>query len=144
MLPLSFKWKVRSAIAGITRWQFSFRLDPGTIRTPQIVNFLGHLQRQLDRKRLIIEEGRAAHRSRRVRAYIERTTGCIRLAQLPASAPERNPVEFIWGDCTQHELPNVCPKDVAQLNQVARSRLRSMPRRPKLVAAFWPQAAWPL
>ncbi|MES4785641.1 MAG: IS630 family transposase, partial [Nitrospiraceae bacterium] len=62
----------------------------------------------------------------------------------PASAPELHPVEFIWGDCTHHELPDFCPKDFAHLNQVARSRLRSMPRRPKLVAAFGPQAALPL
>lgn len=144
MLQLSFNWKVLSAIAGITMWQFYFRLYRGTIKTPQIIDFLGHLQRQLDRKLLIIWDGLAAHRSRGVRAYVERTHGRIRLAQLPAYAPELNPVEFIWGYCKQHELPNFCPKDFAHLNHVARSRLRSMQRRPKLVAAFWQQAALPL
>lgn len=144
MLQLSFNWKVLSAIAGITMWHFYFRLYRGTIKTPQIINFLGHLQRQLDRKLLIIWDGLAAHRSRGVRAYVERTHERIRLAQLPAYAPELNPVEFIWGYCKQHELPNFCPKDFAHLNQVARSRLRSMQRRPTLVTAFWQQAALPL
>jgi transposase len=144
VLQLSFNWKVLSAIAGITMWQFYFRLYRGTIKTPQIINFLGHLQRQLDRKLLIIWDGLAAHRSRGVRAYVERTNGMIRLAQLPAYAPELNPVEFIWGYCKHHELPNFCPKDFAQLNQVARSRLRSMQRRSQLVRAFWQQAALPL
>jgi len=125
-------------------WHFYFRLYRGTIKTPQIINFLGHLQRQLDRKLLIIWDGLAAHRSRGVRAYVERTHERIRLAQLPAYAPELNPVEFIWGYCKQHELPNFCPKDFAHLNQVARSRLRSMQRRPTLVTAFWQQAALPL
>lgn len=60
----------------------------------------------------------------------------IRLVQLPAYAPELNPVEFIWSYCKHHELPNFCPKDFAQLNQVARSRLRSMQRRSQLVRAF--------
>ncbi len=62
----------------------------------------------------------------------------------PAYAPELNPVEFIRGYCTHHELPNFCPKDFAQLNQVARSRLRSMQRRSQLARAFWQQAALPL
>lgn len=144
VLQLSFNWKVLSAIAGITVWNFYFRLYRGTIKTPQILNFLGHLRRQVARKLLIIWDGLAAHRSRRVQEYVAASEGQLRLAQLPAYAPELNPVEFIWGYCKHHELPNFCPKDFAHLNQVARSRLRSMQRRPTLVTAFWQQAALPL
>jgi transposase len=144
VLQLSFNWKVLSAIAGITVWNFYFRLYPGPIKTPQIIDFLGTLRRQLDRKLLIIWDGLAAHRSRGVREYVEGTQGRIRLARLPAYAPELNPVEYIWGYCKQHELPNFCPKDFAHLGRMARSRLRSMQRRPKLVAAFWQQAQLPL
>jgi hypothetical protein len=66
VLQLTFNWKVLSAIAGITVWNFSCRLYPGTIKSPQIVDFLRRLGRQLDRKLLIIWDGLAAHRSRRV------------------------------------------------------------------------------
>ena len=144
VLQLSFNWKVLSAIAGITIWNFYFRLYPGTIKTPQIIDFLGRLRRQLDRKLLIIWDGLAAHRSRRVREYVEASEGMIRLVRLPAYAPELNPVEYIWGYCKHHELPNFCPKDFAHLGQMACSRLRSMQRRPKLVAAFWQQARLPI
>jgi transposase len=144
VLQLSFNWKILSAIAGITVWNFYFRLYPGTIKSPQIIDFLGRLRRQLDRKLLIIWDGLAAHRSRRVRAYVERTKGVIRLASLPAYAPELHPVEYVWGYCKHHELPNFCPKDFAHLSQVARHRLRRMQRRPHLVAAFWRQAELPL
>jgi hypothetical protein len=49
-------------------------------------------------------------------------------------------VEYIWGDWKQHELPNFCPRDFAQLSQAARRALARMRRRPTLVRAFWQQA----
>jgi hypothetical protein len=41
-LQYHFNWKVLSAIAGVTWWNFYFRLFAGTIRSPQIIEFLGH------------------------------------------------------------------------------------------------------
>ncbi len=62
------------------------------------------------------------------------------LERLPAYAPELNPVEYIWGHCKHHGLPNFCPRDFAQLSTHARRALRRMQRRPTLVSAFWKQA----
>ena len=58
---------------------------------------------------------------------------------LPAYAPELNPVEYIWGYCKQHELPNLCPKNFGQLSWAAKDALRRMRRRPGLVTSFWKQ-----
>lgn len=46
-LQFHFNWKQLSVIAGITWWQFYFRLYPGAIKAPQVVEFLGHLTRQI-------------------------------------------------------------------------------------------------
>lgn len=127
-------------IAGVTTWTFYFRLYPGTIKGPQIVDFLRHLQRQLRRTLLIIWDGR----SRLVQQYVETCDGAIRLACLPAYAPELNPAEYIWGYCKEHELGNFCPDDFAHLGCFARNRLRSMQRRRTLVTAFWQQTELPL
>ena len=81
-----------------------------------------------------------AHRSRLVRDYVEQLHGGIHLERPPAYAPELNPVEYIWGYCKQHELPNLCPKDFAQLGCAARKALGRMHRRPTLVESFWNQA----
>jgi transposase len=59
---------------------------------------------------------------------------------LPGSAPELNPVEYLWPHCKQHELPNPCPTTFGQLSGHARRALRRMRRRPTLVCAFWQQA----
>jgi hypothetical protein len=56
------------------------------------------------------------------------------------TAPELNPVEYIWGYWKHHELPNFCPHDFSQLSYHARHTLRRMRRRPMLVMAFWEQA----
>jgi hypothetical protein len=140
VLQYHFHWKLLSVIAGVTWWNFYFRLFPGTIKSPQVVEFLTHLQRHLPGKLLIIWDGLATHRSRLVREYVEGQHGRIVLERLPAYAPELNPTEYVWGYLKQHELPNLCAKDFAHLSLYARAALRRMRRRPQLVAAFWQQA----
>lgn len=140
VLQYHFNWKQLSVIAGITIYRFYFRLFPGTIKGPQLIEFLAALHKTIGRRLLVIWDGLAAHRSRLVRAYIETLRGAIQLERLPAYAPELNPVEYIWGYLKQHALANFCAHDLAQLSDVARQKLRSMQRRAPLVTAFWKQA----
>lgn len=127
-------------MAGITVWNFYFRLFAGTIKAAQVIEFLEHLQRHIGGRLIIIWDGLPVHRSRLVREYVAGQRGNILLEFLPAYAPELNPVEYIWGYCKQHELPNLCPKDFAQLSRAARQALGRMRRRPVLVESFWKQA----
>ena len=50
-------------MAGVTWWNFYFRLFPGAIKSPQVVEFLEHLMRHLPDKLLIIWDGLPSHRS---------------------------------------------------------------------------------
>ena len=140
VLQYSFNWKCLSAIAGLTIWNFYFQLFPGSIKGPQIIQFLGHLRRHIPKPLLVIWDGLPAHRSRLVRDFVAGQAGAIQLEYLPAYAPELNPAEYIWGHCKQHELPNFCPKNFGQLGWAARRALRRMRRRAPLVASFWKQA----
>lgn len=144
MLQYSFSWHQLSAIAGVTFWQFYFRLFPGSIKAPQLVAFLGALRRQIDGPLLIIWDGLKAHRSKLVRAHVEADEAGIQLEFLPAYAPELNPVEYLWGYLKNHEIGNLCARNLHQVSDFARRRLRSMQRRPTLVSAFWAQAELPL
>jgi transposase len=140
VLQYTFNWKCLSAIAGITIWNFYFQLFPGSIKAPQLIDFLKHLRRHIPGKLTVIWDGLPAHRSRLVRDYVAAQGGEIELERLPAYAPELNPVEYIWGYCKQHELPNFCPKNFDQLGWAARQALRRMRRRKSLVTSFWRQA----
>ena len=63
VLQYHFNWKTLSAIAGVTWWNFYFRLFPGAIRSPQIIEFLAHLSRHIPGKLLIVWDGLPGHRS---------------------------------------------------------------------------------
>jgi len=140
VLQYHFTWKTLSAMAGITWWNFYFQLFPGAVRAPQVVEFLTHLLRHLRGKVLVIWDGLPVHRSGAVKKFTQAQRGRLQLEFLPAYAPELNPVEYLWGYWKQHELPNLCPKNLAELSHHARQALRRMRRRPSLVTAFWKQA----
>ena len=140
VLHYHFRWKTLSLMAGITWWNVYFKLFPGAIKAPQIIEFLQHLMRHLRRPVLVIWDGLPGHRSRRVRDFVADQDDRLTVEFLPAYAPELNPVEHIWGDLKQHEIPNLCPRELWELSDAARRALRRMRRRPTLVAAFWKQA----
>jgi transposase len=140
VLQYHFTWKTLSVIAGITFWNFYFRLFPGAIRSPQIIEFLTHLLRHIPGKLLIVWDGLPAHRSRAVWDFVRQQRGRLWLEFLPAYAPELNPTEYIWGHLKQHEVANLCPKNLADLSQHAIRALKRMRRRPTLIMAFWQQA----
>jgi transposase len=140
VLQYHFNWNLLSAMAGVTFWNFYFRLFKGTIRSPQVVEFLTHLLRHIPGQVLVIWDGATTHRSQMVRDFVADQNGRVTLERLPGYAPELHPVEYVWGYWKHHELPNLCPKDFWQLSEQARKALRRMRRRPRLVTAFWKQA----
>lgn len=140
MLQYHFRWKTLSMMAGITWWNFYFKLFPGSIKAPQIIEFLQHLQRHLRQRLLVVWDGLPGHRSIAVRDYVASQGERLTLEFLPGYAPELNPVEHIWGYLKSQEIPNLCPRELWQLSDAAKRALRRMRRRPTLVTAFWKQA----
>jgi hypothetical protein len=63
---VSFQLAEASAAAGITWWNFYFRLYPGAIRAPRIIDLLGHLLWHLRGKLLVVWDGLPARRARLV------------------------------------------------------------------------------
>ena len=104
IVQFHFNWKHVSAIAGLTRANFLFRLYDGAVRSAQIVEFLKALHAQLKRKLLIVWDGAAQHKSRIVREYLDSTKGAIQMALLPGYSPDLNPVEYLWAWLKRHAL----------------------------------------
>ena len=140
MVQFPFNWKHVSAIAGLTRTSFAFRLYDGAIKSAQVVEFLRALRAQLKRRLLIVWDGAAQHKSRIVRDYLDGTNGAMQMARLPSYAPELNPVEYLWAWLKRHALANFCPHSLAELKLTARSKLRSGQRRQSIITACWKQA----
>ena len=106
VLQFHVNWKTVSLMAGITWWNCSFRLCPGSIKAPQIVEFLTQLLRHVRRPLWVIWDGRPGHRSHDVRDCLWAQGDRLPLELLPGDAPELNPVEHIWSSLKQHALPN--------------------------------------
>jgi transposase len=140
IVQFHFNWKHVSAIAGLTRPSFLFRLFDGAVRSAQIVEFLQALRAQLKRKLLIVWDGAAQHGSRILREYLDSTKGAVQMALLPAYSPDPNPVEYLWAWLKRHALANFCPKSLAELKTTARNKLRSVQRRQSIITACWKQA----
>jgi transposase len=145
VLEFNFNWDKLSAIAGLSWKSFYFRLYEGSITSERVVEFLGHLQRHVPGKLFIVWDGASIHRSKLIREYVAGLHGNIWLERLPVYAPELNPVEYLWGYWKQHELPNLCARDLWQLSGWAAHGLRRIRRkRHRLIRAFWKQAElWP-
>ena len=123
----------------MTFYNFYFRLYKGSVKSAEVVEFLRALLRHIPGPLSIVWDRLSAHRSKVTRDFIQhRPRLCVEY--LPGYAPELNPVEYIWAYWKQHALPNVCPKDFWSLNETARSTLKRMRRRPRLITAFWKQA----
>jgi len=136
ILQFHFNWDTLSAIAGITWWNFYFRLYPGSIKAPQAIDFLGRLLQQLPGRLLIIWDGLPVHRSRKVAQFIWKHRDRLQIERLPADAPELNPVEYLWGYLKHHAIPNLCPRNLSELNTAARRALGRIRRKPCLITAF--------
>lgn len=144
MLQETFNWKSLSIIGGLALWRFYFQIHAGSIKGPQVVEFLRHLQRHIPGKMLVIWDGAPIHRSRLVKDYVESTEGRILIERLPAYAPELNPVEYMWGHLKTHEIANLVATKAWELSHEATSALRRMRRRRSIVAACYVQAElWP-
>ena len=74
-------------MAGITWWNFYVRVFPGSIKAPQIIEFLTHLLRHLRRPLLVIWDGLPGHRSRDVRDFVRAHDDRLTLEVLPGYAP---------------------------------------------------------
>lgn len=141
VLQHHFNWKVLSAAAGITWWNFYFRLYPGAIHATEVVDFLDHLLRHLQGKLLVVWDGLPQHRARLVTEFIYAQRGRPAVDRLQAYAPELNPVEYIWGLLeTSRAAPTSGRAISASSATKARSALQRMRRRPPLMRSFWPQA----
>lgn len=140
----TFGWKSISVIGAIMLWRFLFQIHPGSIKGPQVVEFLKHLMRHVPGKLLVIWDGAAIHRCALVRDFVASTKGRLEVERLPPYAPELNPAEYMWAHLKEHELANFITKHAWDLSLEATTALRRSRRRPKIIRACFAQAElWP-
>lgn len=143
ILEFNFNWKKLSCIGGISLRQIYFQIHEGSVKTPQVIEFVQYLCRAIRGDILIVWDGLRAHWSRAVKEHIESLGTRVVLEQLPAYAPELNPVEYLWAQVKQHEIANFAPKEIGELSAAALKAIRKIRRAPNYIRAFWIQSELP-
>jgi transposase len=116
-----------SAISAITpEGRLFTREYEHSIRSEQVIEFVRHLMRFLDRA-LLIWDGAPIHKSQQVKAFLSEVGERVQVEPLPPYAPELNPAEGIWRHLKRVELKNLCCDHFAHLKheyRKAKERLR--------------------
>ena len=126
------------------RVQLYFRLHPQTnIATPQVIDFLRQLRRQVRSPLVLVWDRLRAHRSKSVSRFVEHTPS-LHTVLLPPYAPELNPVEMVWGYLQTNPLANSPFFDLSRLTATTRHHGRRLQRRQLLLRSFVRHSPLPL
>jgi transposase len=121
-----------------------FRLHPQTnIATPQVIDFLRQLRRQVRFPLVLVWDRLRAHRSQSVSQFVKRTSS-LHTVLLPAYAPELDPVEMAWGYLQTNPLANLAFFDLPSLTATTRHHGRRLQRRQLLLRSFIRHSPLPL
>jgi hypothetical protein len=138
-----FNWKKASMAAAICYGargggaQLCFRVTAGNYDTETLIEVLGELRRFLGgEKATLLWDGLPAHRSRAMRAWLNRQRSWLVVERLPAYAPELNPVEGLWSSLKAVELANLTSPTLAEVIHQAHQGIERVRRTPHLAYSF--------
>lgn len=142
LLRETFNWKRLSGIGLVLvsprgrrlRWFLSFH--NGSVRSDQIVRFLGSLRRHRRHRVILLWDGLPAHRSAAVKQAMRGYRSWLEVKRLPAYAPELNPVEPFWDYLDDTQLANTPAEDLLEIRQRVRRGLSQVRRKPTLGRGF--------
>jgi transposase len=121
--------------------QLCFHVTAGNYDTDTLIEVLGELRRFLGgEKATLLWDGLPAHRSRSVRAWLNRQRSWLVVERLPAYAPELNPVEGLWSCLKAVELANLTSPTLAEVIDQAHRGIERVRRTPQLAYSFLRQA----
>jgi hypothetical protein len=96
--------------------------------------FLDAAHQQLGGPLVLVWDNLNTHVSRAM-AELVAARDWLTVFQLPAYAPELNPVEPVWSHL-KRSLANLAKRDITQLTVLVKTRLRQMQYRPGLLSGF--------
>lgn len=143
ILIAPFNWKRLSAIASLIttlslrQVGLCLRLHSGSIKQPQLIEYLRALKRHLrGRKAILLWDRLPVHRGGKVQAELRRHARWLSVEWLPAYAPELNPVEYVWAYLDGTDLANFVSDDLTGIGRQVRRATNRIRHRPNLGRSF--------
>lgn len=115
----------------------------GSFTGASVAKFLQQLLRHIQGRVIVVWDRWSGHGGPYVRQVLARNPR-LELVQLPAYAPELNPVEYLWSHLRWSCLCNFAPADAEELNKAMDPVFRKTARNQELLRSFWEGAKLPL
>lgn len=144
--PIQPQWERHdrlSVISAVTlaphrrRLGLYWRIQDHNICGEDVVGFLRLIRRSLRRKVVVILDRWSVHKATVVGKYVQRHCHNIHLEELPAYAPELNPVEQVWNHTKYADLPNLAPDDLEELDWLVNSSITNTRGQSHLLRSFF-------
>ncbi len=128
------RFSVNAMSAISTKGRMHFMVFTETFDADVMCRFLDRLASHIQRKVHLVLDGHSAHRSRKVRDWLESHPDRFELHFLPGCAPELNPGELVNADLKQSLPRHSWARDQAQLAAETR---RFFHRRPHIIRGYF-------
>lgn len=107
----------------------AFHVQAGSYDTASLIGVLKQLRRFLGgQKATLVWDGLGAHRSRAMRAFLAIQRDWLVVEQLPAYAPDLNPVQALWSNLKGQELANLACDTLGEVIQATRQGIERIRR----------------
>jgi len=118
------------------RFGLYYRFWQHNIQTADVVQFVREVHHHLRRTMIVIWDRWQVHRS--AAAWLDgQADGWVRVAWLPAYAPELDPVEFVWTHAKYVDLVNWIPSNMEEVQDHLKDALEDYRHDPARLYSFF-------
>lgn len=119
------------------RAELFLRIQKKAVNSESVIQYCKELKKYLSGKYLLLFwDGLPAHRSKKVKSWLEKEKDWLRIERFPAYAPELNPMEYGWSSMKRKDLANLPPKGLKHLRSRIHCSKRRISRDSKLIKGF--------
>lgn len=112
------------------------RIFKDAVNADKVIRFLKELRRHVKGKIILLWDRLPAHRSKKVKAFLDTQKHWLTVEWFPGYAPELNPVEYMWSAAKAKDWANLYVDTILDVDVHIRKSARRIRRNPDLMTNF--------
>jgi transposase len=133
----SQKIKLNMLSAISNRGKLRFLIYKDNMNSDKLIDFMRRLINDTKKKVFLVLDNLRAHRSKKVKEWLEKHNDEIEVFYLPPYAPEYNPDELLNSDLKRNIGKRPMPRSEKALEHNVRSHMKSLQLRPDKIRSFF-------